>query len=47
METLREGAVREQKQKGQRFVVIWGKEGMSLSNTGHRANIVEEMNMTS
>ena len=24
-----------------------GKEGMSLSNTGHRANIVKEMNMTS
>ena len=36
--TLREGAAREQQQKGQRFVVIRGKEGMSLSNTGRRAN---------
>ena len=40
--TLREGAAREQQQKGQRFVMIRGKEGISLSNTGRRANIVEE-----
>ena len=41
--TLREEATREQQQKGQRFVVIRGKEGISLSNTGRRANIVEKM----
>ena len=41
--TLREEATREQQQKGQRFVVIQGKEGISLSNTGRQANIVEKM----
>lgn len=47
--TLREGVMRKQQQKGQKkgqwFVVIQGKEGILLSNTGCWANIVEKMNM--